>query len=459
MTQRQSSRGFAMLAAGAAVAALAANLVMVFLTGAASGGKASAEAIVRSCIAFELAGPDSRGYHALINSSLMAPLPTLAAAPFVWLGRGDSALGFYALTSILSAAAAAYLLALARRMGAPWAVGAALAVALLFNPWTPLSAWRGTSATGTLLFATAICAHFVSWLRRGRLMSLGVAANLLAFATIWDPRFLPAVLVGGAIVAGHAYALRRRLGGEAAPPEEGAPQAKGAPPGASAQSEPKRFLEGLLIVYLAPALYVPAVWVLFNWLIFGDPWRLARDLGPFARIVELSFAAAAALALVFYALARMTRHAHWAVGAAFLCCAGGLAWLTALPPSQAMAAINGQAPTTQSERRDIENLKRYLRETQGGRLILVVGRPGYLLRQWIDSDGLFIHRLNLNIESALQDTPGRELLMVLSAPQVELYRAQFGAERWRRHFLDDEQFGQWQVFYCVRTAAGTTTVK
>ncbi|MCX7044985.1 MAG: hypothetical protein NTX50_05800 [Candidatus Sumerlaeota bacterium] len=464
----KSLRSRVILTAGVAGVALAVNLFIVLRV--ITPESLSAEAIVRSSIARELSQPGSRGYHALISSCLMAPLPTLGSAPLVWINEWQNGIAFYILSSILSAIAALYMVALARSFSlpAPWICGLALAIALLFNPWTPLAAWRGSSATGSLLFATAIGAHFVAWLKRDKWFSLGLSAGFLASALIWDVRFTPVALLGASIVAGHAGALARRerraaiqAAAAAAAAAQGAPlaapQALAVPAAIVAPAGGKRRVEGSLIVFLAPIVYIPGIWVLFNWLIFGDAQRMFRDLPLFkGMILHLAQYGAAAMAVCYLAtrfapLGRLAAAAVYGLGVA------GLIWLAVSPVSPAMAAIVGTKPDTASYSQSLEDLRRYLRESYGGRLALVIGRPGYLAQRQLGPCTQFIHYLDLmSIEGILKDSPGRELILILSEPQRERYYAQFGKDRWDLFFVADERFGPWQAFFCVRAAGNSS---
>jgi hypothetical protein len=438
----KNGRRFVALVVLAFGAALATNLYLSL--GVIQSGHLSAEAVVRMNIASELFSGDSRGYQALINSVLMPPLPTLAALPFLWIdqiGNLPVGTGFYVLTSLLSAMTVGYLVVLGRVLRVTWVIGAVVAVGLLLTPWTPFAAWKGASTTGSLLFATAICAHFTTWLRREarfgekpQLMSLGLSAIFIAFASTWNPLFLLASLPAAGILAGRATTNQR-----------GAPD------------EERRVgrLEGLLLVFFTPILYVPGIWLLFNWLIFGGLWWLEGDFFPDVQSLTQTVALVSAiLAPILFLWARWRRLSGLLAGFAYCLAVGAMIYLASVPASTQRVATLGRNDSSPAEIQATDQLKQELRESKGGRLILVVGKPGYLIRQSVGADARFIHHNQLDVESVVRDTPGREVYAVLTQEQVDLWKRRMGQERWDRTLLEDERIGQWRIFYCLKRPEG-----
>lgn len=417
-----------MWAASVALVTLAISLF--FALNAAAQGRPSAEAVVRMGIASELAGQGSRGYRALIDSVMLPPLPTLGAAAFLWAERIGWGAGFYILTSLAAMGAAAYLVAMARLLRMPWGVGALLAAIALLAPGSPLAAWRGSAATGSFFFATAISTHLLAWLRREQLMSLGMAAVVLGFAILWDTRFLVFVPAGAALVAGHVRATPRA----------------------------RRWarLEGLSLVFLTPVLYMPAVWVLFNWLIFGNPLWLLHDAPPGASflIAWVSLIAFLGGAAIYVFFQRRSLAEALMVGLYGLATVGLLIGALA-QPSHAAAAARGRNATGQADRATDTALRLYAERNLSGRLILAAGKPGYQVRRVLGPGPRVVHRLNLaDLDNILRDTAGRDLYAVLSADQAARWRAHFGEEFWRNRFLEVEpdRFGRWHIFWCIRPA-------
>ena len=390
---------------------------------------ASAEATIRMGIAAELFGNDSRGYHALINSVMLPPLPTLAGASLAWWRGATGGAGFYLLLALAAAGAAGYLVVLARVLRMPWGVGAVLAAIILLTPWSPLAPWQGSSATGSFLFITAISTHLLAWLRGKQLMSLGLASALLGLALLWDTRLFVMAPLGVALVAGHVRvgSSHRRLAR----------------------------LEGLTLVFVTPLIYLPAVWVLFNWLIFGNPLWLFHDAPSpvlwLALWVALVSTVAGGFAFLFFGRRRV---AEALVVGLYGLMTVGLLFLGLVEPSAASAAAVGRSIEGRAQDRDAKALSHYVSRRLSGRLVLVAGKPGYQVRGLLGDDVQVVHRLEMSaIDAILVDTRGREVYVVLSDDQVTRWRGHFGEEFWSRRFLEDARFGRWHVLWCIRPAA------
>lgn len=444
-----------LLAAGVFVIALAANLFVCFGGGeSARALSPSAEAVVRMMIADELSGEDSRGYHALIDSSMTTPLPTLAAAPFLFVDRAwDIGAGFYLLLSLMAAWGAERLTALARALDLRWwwLWGVVPVVALFLNPWTPLAAWRGVGATGSMALATAIVASLVNWMRRDSLLSLGLAANLLGLAIVWDTRFALLILPLLAIVAGRAggAVIVGDVVGEIG---EGPTKRRITIRAFCPDPRPGR-VGALSLVFITPVIYIPLIWALFNWLIFEDAWRFMRDAAP---LIQPWLAPLAVGVVVFcvgaFASIRRAPHSVAVVGLLYAIIVCGVGARAMTPSSTQKRALVGEN-VTRADIDDARELARYLRESKGGRLILVVGRPGYLIRELVGNEVMIIHRLDFDPTRILNDTLGRRVHAVLTEAQVALWRARLeqghpGAWDW--HFLDDHRIGRWRVLTLLR---------
>ncbi len=407
------------------------------------GGGSSAESVIRLSLAKDLftrdrEGRNSRGYHMLIDSAAVPPLPTLATVPFVWIDGLGLGAGFYMLSAFLAAAAVMYLMVLARLAGLHWVFGPLAGVGLFWNPWIEVGPAGGTAITGSILFATAVCAHFVAWLRNGRLSSLALAANVLAFASLWDIRFLLVVPVGAGLIVGRLLGIG------------GASSSGGKTPKQESLFTRER-LEGHLLLYLVPALYVPGLWFLFNWLIFGDPFRLGRDLPRdfYAATAKLTVLAAG-LTVISYFLARCTRVWGAAVVGLYLAGVMGLTAPAVSRPSSAMAGLTGGKGSIADEEKDLKNLNRYLLETTGGRLVLVIGRPGYLVKPFVEKKAGFEHYLRVDPDLLERRTRGREVYLVLSKYQMEFWESRNRQGSGEERFLEDARFGDWRVYRLIK---------
>jgi hypothetical protein len=420
-----ASIGLAVLAAGIFVGLREVRL-----------GNASIESVIRTSLARDLfaRGPsgdiDSLGYHMLIDSAAVAPLPTLATLPFLWTeGFTSAPAPFYIVCGVAAGLAAAYVLLLCQAAGIHWAVGLLAALALFLNPWTPLSPARGGMETGTAFLVTAACCHLLLWLRSGGVFSLALGASALAFGCVWDVRFWPLTVAGALFVAGHAIWGRARD-----------------------DASPGRRVEGLLLVFLTPVAFVPGIWGLFNWLIFGNPLRLFHDL-PQGFVAETGVWAAWAWGVggVLFFLTRHGRFVRAGIVAAWIGSLCAIGYQAASPESRVLAGIVGQSAVIEEEIDDLEQLARYLNETAGGRLVLVVGRAGYLVESILRRSARLEHYLRLDPGLMERRTQGRDVLVVLSETQAARAREELSKELvWDDRFLEYARFGQWIVYRFVK---------
>lgn len=411
------------------------------------------QAIARTGMARDLFRRDlqgeivSDGYHNLMNSVAVSPLGTLAVLPFAWsdgwLGWGA---GCLLLDSVLASLCVLYGFALARRLRVPGLLGAAAMVGVLFNPWAPLGPGGpagGTGAAGTLLFATAACAHFAGWLRGRRLLALALAANVLAFGLLWDARLAALALLGLGLVVG-----RTLLG---SPSEEQA-VAEADYRAPNAETGRGRRLEAMLQVYLVPLVFFPGIWVLFNWLIFGDPLHLMRGLPGFfvTQMATLLFVGAGA-GIAAVALGWRSWLACVGLVAAYVACVAGLAWQSTGAPARAEATFYGAPGVSIAERGNLRELERHLQQTSGGRLVVVLDLAGYQVRSRLGDIAGLEHYFNMDLAQMERKTFGREVFVVMNREQEAQWRARLGGDAaWADRFLEEGRYGQWAVFQFVK---------
>jgi len=179
------------------------------------------------------------------------PLPALLQLPvvlvFPWLA--STGLAANLLSALAAGVAAALLLGLAAEAGLPrawrWPLVALFALhPLVLGPAT-------TGAPLAVLIALLMGASWAlsRWARTEALRDLIAASLVLAGALI--TRYETVFIVVGALVY---LAWRTRRGG-----------------GSLAK------LEGTMITFALPVVYVGGIWVAANWAIMGDPWHFARE--------------------------------------------------------------------------------------------------------------------------------------------------------------------------------------
>jgi len=212
----------------------------------------SREANVRASVADDLLAGLSRGRQGFIGSLAYPPLPTLVAVALVKLPPplGGPWAAFWTqamLGAFLAASVSAWLRICG--VGATARLGAVLLLVAspVFLGWVS----RGASEVCLLLVAFAGCSLLLHWLRTGHLRALAYLAIALGTGLAAWPQTIALLTVAFAVVV---FRLARA-------------------------ARPRHHLEATVIVFLAPAVYIAALWTAANWLIMGEPFFFLRGLG------------------------------------------------------------------------------------------------------------------------------------------------------------------------------------
>ena len=209
------------------------------------------EAVIRLGVGQDLLDGLSRGRQGLIGSLRWAPLPTLLLMPVLRLPApfgGNWAPIFVAVA--VSALLCAFLSAWLARCGVAWAFRIIIAVAVFASPAMWHSCRIGASEPLFLLLVLSTLCFLMHWWETGQLRSLAYLALSLALALITRYEAILLLMGAAGIMAGHLFTRRR----------------------------PPHYTEATLTIFLVPAVYVVALWVVCNWLIMGDAFFFARGL-------------------------------------------------------------------------------------------------------------------------------------------------------------------------------------
>ncbi len=405
----------------------------------------SGDAVIHSRLARDLFARnqqdlvDSRGYHLLINSASVAPAPTLSVLPFLWLEQ-DQGQAFLLIGAVLAFGLVLYLSALFRLIGLPGTAGLLVSLLVLFIPFSPFRPWVSPLYLGVLLVCSAFCLHAAAWLKAPHLGSLAFAANWIGWGALWDLRVLLLALPLMGIVAGRAF---KPLDVAA----EGTWTHASENPWHTVPASALRRLEGWLQVALLPIVLPVGIWILFNWLIFGDPTRMFRDLPKgYIGVTAILFVVMALSAIVFLLLSRFSKRSYLVVFACYcVMIAVTLPAHDRFDHTALSAEIVPEGADAMSEA-DLAALDQYLLENTGGRLLIVVGRPGYALMDILSNRGSLVHYLDVDIAQIEKRTPGRDVYVILSESQTNILRQRMGAEKWEKRFMLEANFGYWHVF-------------
>jgi hypothetical protein len=245
-------------------------IVLLFVALAATGGIVASqrlsaesqfvrEAYIRAGVSEDLLQGHSRGRQGLIGSLYYSPLPTLLALPLFRLPRPLGGEWAFVVLGILSAAAlgtaASYWF---RRNGAPMLIGLAAALGIFLSPHLCSSMLDGSSRLLSAALLFAVFCFLLNWLSTRHIRSLAYLSLGLMLALI--TRYQAALLVLAALVIVPAALLPRY--------------------------RPRHYVEGTLVVLIAPPVYAALLWITSNWLIMGDPWFFARGVGALSRFAS-----------------------------------------------------------------------------------------------------------------------------------------------------------------------------
>lgn len=256
------------------------------------GGLPSADAIVRSGVANDLVQGAARGRQGLIGSLRWAPLPTLLTMPFLRLP--GLSLGPFAMCVVAAACYAllcAYLNSWWAALRVSPAVRIPILLALYLSPWVRNEIMAGAGASLFVLLAVLSACFFIDWWERHELRSLAYLSLIVGLGIIAQYQFVLLFLLF--LVGIFARILLKERGDiplfrrASSAPNSGAPVSD-VPPTASGDGEKKlsvpfflrrsSYAEGTLIIYVTPALYLAALWVMANWLIMKSPGFFLRGL-------------------------------------------------------------------------------------------------------------------------------------------------------------------------------------
>ncbi|MGD9497602.1 MAG: hypothetical protein AB7Y46_14975 [Armatimonadota bacterium] len=179
------------------------------------------------------------------------PLPALLQLPLVlvapWLATSGVAANLQG--ALVAGVAAALLLGLAAEAGLGRGWRWPLVAAFALHPMVLGPASSGAPLALLTALLLGVCWALMRWARTQSLRDLIAASVVLAAALI--TRYESAFIVLGAMV--YLAWRTRRAGGSWSR------------------------LEGTMITFALPVVYVAGIWIIANWAIMGDPWHFARE--------------------------------------------------------------------------------------------------------------------------------------------------------------------------------------
>lgn len=182
------------------------------------------------------------------------PLPSVLELPFVILLKPLGAVIFAGaiVTALFSAANIVLLRRILRRMGVAGRVGALLLLIYALNPFVLFYAGNGMSEALFITTILLLTESMMAWSEGGApapLLAAGVACALA-----WGIRFeAVAIFATGVFVIGTVWWLRYRDNTDR--------------------------LEGEILAFVVPFVYVVVLWILANWLIAGSPTYFLNGAG------------------------------------------------------------------------------------------------------------------------------------------------------------------------------------
>jgi hypothetical protein len=400
----------------------------------------SLEARQRAAVAADVIAGTSRGTQGLVGSLELAPLPTIL---IIFVGLVPLVSLEPMLATVVAAGAAAalalYVNALWRRHGVPAALRYGAMLCLMLLPPAVLSVQAGQTDVLFVALAVGGVGALVEWLRAPALRQLALSAVLLALAVATRYQGLLLVAAAAVLVA-TACLLRRRSWS---------------------------FLEGTIITFALPGIYVVLLWIGGNWLILGNPvfflrgawqpwapggadaWALVARGCPW---LLLGFLGALALSVPFataLASERRTRRPQQVAACLALLAAVALARQAHVPAGVQTASVEPR------------QVVMFLKADYPNGTFVVTGYAGYAFVEAArpDPQNHWVHVMHLRpegLEKVLRDYVGREVYLLVDAGATRDRWDEVGL-RWQREgsriperFLFARQVGEWSVFEVLR---------
>jgi hypothetical protein len=445
-----------------------------------SAGTPGYEAVVRTGIGADLLAGESRGRQGFVGSLYWAPLPTLLMLPFLaWPLMARTCFAATIIAAAALAVACAFLTAWWAGCRVPLRARIAGIALLCLCPWTILSVARGDDALLFGLLTLASVALTIRWLEKHALRDLAYLSVLMSLLIL--TRFQAVLLVAAVLFLILLYLLFQN------------PQ--------KTLGQKSSYAEGTLIIFFAPIVYAVLVWLAANWLIMGDATFFLRGLFPshwpstaprgLAGWVEVFYtgcewhvaflvAVLAALTWLMSGLGDRARQKVSPAAATVAVLASGLIFLlpmatnlarTVRHSTQARNAhwerevVDPGGTQRQGDDEEVLDVLRYLVKHHAEDRVLVGGYRGYDLVRRINRMGnvpesareMFVHTLSFYLGSALHDTRGKRLYLLIHSPT--------GGDRWEDIHLKypdiyqrgvdftvfEKGWKDWQLLEVVRT--------
>ena len=442
-----------MAVAGLAAALLLCGRPMYARIFPQDAARASREALHRVRTAQDLQRGLSRGRQGLVGSLSMAPLPTIIvslclAIPYVDTAclQGARGVGLYGsvLAALFGIVLGLYLNRLWAREGVCGPLRYAAVGLLLMLPPVARSIWAGETTMLFVLLVVAGWGFLTEWFKSFSLRDLAYAALLLGMSV--GVRFQSVFIAALALVLIAVAVLAERRG--------------------------LRLLEGTIVIFCVPTLYILALWAGGNWLILGNPLFLLRGVygamrsgtldAPSVLTAGCEWGALAAAAVVVLAVPGMSLLRNARAGALVrnavaalavgLMIAASLYALAGTPRGPAFGPPAGPA---------IPQAVAHLEAEYPNGSFIVLGYEGYEFQEAArpDPQHAWVHLMHLErarLGKVFADFSGREVFVLLNTrPRLERWD-DLGLD-WRgarsrlaESFIYVETVGDWAVFECIR---------
>lgn len=381
------------------------------------------EAVIRTGQAIDLINGYNRGGQGLVCSIWLPPFPTLIQIPLVFFKFHLHNLFLNnILSSIFAAGSGVFLNMLFKRCEVDRVYRFLLLVFFYLNPLTLFQSANGTSQMMFVLFLVASFYYLLAWLKEKGLRDfLLMTLNTSLLCLIRIEGFFYAIAILAVIIIVSFYQRYKVLQ-----------------------------KEGLLLLYLAPIVYLISLWFLFNWLIMGNAVYFLRGIFFEKRqlinpLHNLAIVLAFLLILLAKFLYLQKRNSFYALKKYILL----IGLIAALFLCHPFCLIKEEINRAAIQEQEITEIEDYIVRYRPDNRILITDFQGYLFRYYSKRVDFLTHCFDFSLKKMPPDDAPVYLLVSRHGVDAILWKYPHIYEQGTEFTILEQGFENWRLFRLI----------